>query len=84
MSNANRPGAVLFAAAIEKTNLLYGEDAVDHATAEVCRRFDLFLKRQYLEEDNAQRDPPLSRYFWIGSTGKMASCSALFIIEQTT
>jgi hypothetical protein len=53
IANASKP--ILFAAAIEKTNLLYGEDAVEHATAEVCRRFDLFLKRKYLEENDPQR-----------------------------
>lgn len=52
---SNRPGVILFAAAIEKTNALYGEDAVEHATAEICRRFDLFLKRKYHEENDPQR-----------------------------
>ncbi len=55
IAGVNRPGVVLFAAAIEKTNLLYGETAVEHATAEVCRRFDLLLKRKYLEDGDAQR-----------------------------
>jgi hypothetical protein len=48
---SNRPGVILFAAAIEKTNALYGEDAVEHATAEICRRFDLFLQRKYHDDD---------------------------------
>lgn len=52
---SNRSGVVLFAVAIEKTNLLYGEAAVEHATAEICRRFDLLLKRKYLEDEDAQR-----------------------------
>ncbi len=51
IATSNRPGVVLFAAAIEKTNLLYGEAAVEHATAEICRRFDLLLKRKYAEGD---------------------------------
>lgn len=52
---SNRPGVILFAVAIEKTNLLYGEDAVEHATAEMCRRFDLLLKRKYTEDNDPQR-----------------------------
>ena len=52
---SNHPGVVLFASAIEKTNLLYGEAAVEHATAEICRRFDLLLKRKYIEDSDAQR-----------------------------
>ena len=55
IASSNRPGVVLFAAAIEKTNLLYGEAAVEQATAEICRRFDLFLKRKYVEDDDPQR-----------------------------
>lgn len=53
IATSNRP--VLFAAAIEKTNLLHGEDAVEHATAEICRRFDLFLKRKFTDEGDPQR-----------------------------
>lgn len=52
---ANRPGVVLFAAVVEKTSLLYGEQAVEQATAEICRRFDLFLKRRYTDDNDAQR-----------------------------
>ena len=55
IASSNRPGVVLFAVAIEKTNLLYGEPAVEHATAEMCRRFDLLLKRKYVDDDNPQR-----------------------------
>ena len=52
---SNKPGVVLFAAAIEKTNLLYGEAAVEHATAEISRRFDLYLKRRYIQEEQRER-----------------------------
>jgi len=55
IQNANDPGLVLFAVVIEKTDQLWGERAVEHATAEVCRRFDLFLMRQYQEESERQR-----------------------------
>lgn len=55
IATSNRPGVVLFAAAVEKTSVLYGEAAVEHATAEMCRRFDLYLKRSYLNRDDPQR-----------------------------
>ncbi|MBI1724596.1 MAG: DUF3800 domain-containing protein [Candidatus Tectomicrobia bacterium] len=51
----SRPGVVLFAAVIEKTNLLYGEEAVKKATEEICRRFDLFLMRRHQEHGDSQR-----------------------------
>lgn len=54
IAQSNRPGVVLFAAAIEKTSALYGEDAVERATAEICRRFDVYLKRRY--HDDGQRE----------------------------
>jgi len=53
IARANIPGLVLFGAAIEKTNTLYGEAAVERATEELCRRFDIFLMRR---EQNF-RDP---------------------------
>jgi hypothetical protein len=53
--NANHPGVVLFAAVVEKNERLYGEEAVKHATEEVCRRFDIFLTRRYREHDDPQR-----------------------------
>lgn len=52
---ANNPGLVLFGAVVEKTDTLYGEDAVKRATAECCRRFDLFLARRHFDEDDTQR-----------------------------
>lgn len=52
---SNKPGVVLFAAAIEKSSAMYGEDAVELATAEICRRFDLYLKRRYREEGQRER-----------------------------
>jgi hypothetical protein len=48
------PGRALFGAAIEKSEALYGEDAVARATEEVCRRFDLRLQREY-RRGNAKR-----------------------------
>jgi hypothetical protein len=52
VANANDPGVVLFAAAIEKSSSLYGEDAVLHATEQILSRFDRFLARR-----NDQGDP---------------------------
>lgn len=43
--NANVEGMALFAAAIEKSDALWGEKAVEYATEEICRRFDTFLAR---------------------------------------
>lgn len=54
VATANDPGLVLFAAAVEKTDRLYGEAAVRRATEEICGRFDIFLKRRYAAGD-AQR-----------------------------
>src|SRR5258705_154009 len=48
-------GRFLFAAAVEKTDRLWGEAAVERATEEVCRRFDLLLQRKYLDDQDAQR-----------------------------
>jgi len=48
-------GRALFGAAIEKSDSLYGEDAVARATEEVCRRFDLRLQREYRDYENPQR-----------------------------
>lgn len=49
------PEVTLFAAVIEKSGRLWGESAVERATEEVCRRFDIFLMRLYQEAGNAQR-----------------------------
>lgn len=48
-------GRVLYAAAVEKSDSLWGEDAVEKATEEVCKRFDIFLKRRFHEEGDPQR-----------------------------
>jgi hypothetical protein len=48
-------GRFLFAAAVEKTKELWGEEAIEKATEEVCRRFDILLQRHYLEANNPQR-----------------------------
>jgi hypothetical protein len=45
----------LYAAAIEKDAELYGEDAVEAATEQICKRFDTFLMRRYQEHDDPQR-----------------------------
>ncbi|MFQ5852541.1 MAG: DUF3800 domain-containing protein [Candidatus Binatia bacterium] len=52
---SNDPGVVLFATAIEKSNRLWGEKAVEHATMEICNRFDLFLARRYKDHGDPQR-----------------------------
>jgi hypothetical protein len=48
-------GLVLYAAAIEKSSQLWGDSAVERATEEVCRRFDILLQRQYHDLNDAQR-----------------------------
>lgn len=48
-------GRMLYAAAIKKTSQLWGEHAVEKATEQVCKRFDIFLQRQYQEHNNPQR-----------------------------
>jgi hypothetical protein len=48
-------GRVLYAAAVEKSKSLWGEDAVEKATEEVCRRFDIFLQRRFKEDQDPQR-----------------------------
>ena len=55
IAHANDPGLVLFGAVIEKSAAMYGEKAVEHATAELCRRFDIFLMRRHTEADDPQR-----------------------------
>jgi hypothetical protein len=49
------PGCFLFAAVIEKSDRLHGEEAVKTATEEICRRFDIFLIRRYREFNDPQR-----------------------------
>jgi hypothetical protein len=53
---ANAAQAVaLFAAVIEKSSAMHGEAAVEHATEQICNRFDLFLKRRYHDFSDPQR-----------------------------
>lgn len=46
---------VLFGSVIAKSGTFYGEAAVRHAAAQVCQRFDTFLKRRYHEHSDRQR-----------------------------
>lgn len=55
LADANRSGVVLFAAAVEKNAACHGEEAVKRAAEEICRRFDIYLKRLYRERDDPQR-----------------------------
>lgn len=48
-------GRVLYAAAVEKSDQLWGEAAIEKATEEICRRFDLFLQKKFREENDPQR-----------------------------
>ena len=48
-------GLRLYAAAIEKDSEIYGEDAVEAATEQVCKRFDTFLTIRYREQNDPQR-----------------------------
>jgi hypothetical protein len=54
LKDANTEGMALFGAAVEKSADLWGERAVEYATEEICRRFDLFLARHHYAE-NPQR-----------------------------
>lgn len=49
------PSLTLFAAVVEKSAAVYGEDAVKRAIEEVCSRFDMFLKRLYQDQNDPQR-----------------------------
>lgn len=53
--NSPSRGRILYAAAIEKTTVLWGEAAVEKATEEICRRFDIRLMRFFKEESDRQR-----------------------------
>lgn len=55
IANAQHPGLFLFASVIEKSDTLYGEEAVKRATEEICVAFDRFLVRQYKQFGDAQR-----------------------------
>lgn len=48
-------GRMLFAAAVEKTKEVWGEVAVEKATEQICKRFDILLQRQYQDRDDPQR-----------------------------
>lgn len=48
-------GRALYAAAVEKSDRLWGEQAVEKATEELCRRFDIFLQRKYHDDEDPQR-----------------------------
>lgn len=48
-------GRHLFAVAVEKSSTLYGESAVERATEEICRRFDICLQRKFHQDDDPQR-----------------------------
>jgi hypothetical protein len=47
-------GRCLYGAVIEKSRELWAEDAVERATEEICRRFDIRLTREY-HDRNPQR-----------------------------
>lgn len=53
--NSPARGRMLFAAAVEKTKDVWGETAVEKATEQVCKRFDILLQRQFQDRDDAQR-----------------------------
>jgi hypothetical protein len=55
IADANDPGMFLFGAVIEKTNLLWGEKAVEYATEQICKRFDTLLMQRYQESNDPQR-----------------------------
>jgi hypothetical protein len=61
LAETNHPGMFLFAAVVEKTAALYGENAVKAATEEICRRFDIFLMRQFHQFNDPQRGIATSR-----------------------
>ncbi len=48
-------GRILFAAAVEKTREVWGEAAVEAATEQICKRFDIFLQRRYHANSDPQR-----------------------------
>lgn len=55
IAKANNPGVVLFAAVVEKSASIYGEEAVKVATEQICKRFDTFLKRRAQENNDPER-----------------------------
>ena len=48
-------GRLLFAAAVEKSRDVWGETAVEKATEQLCRRFDIFLQRRFHDRNDPQR-----------------------------
>ncbi|MCL5958759.1 MAG: DUF3800 domain-containing protein [Chloroflexi bacterium] len=55
IASAPLPAIALFAAVVEKSDSLYGEDAVKLAAEQVCKRFDTFLVRRYNDASDPQR-----------------------------
>ncbi|MGH7773272.1 MAG: DUF3800 domain-containing protein [Candidatus Binatia bacterium] len=55
ITRAKYPGAVLFAAVVEKSDRLFGEKAVEYATEAICKRFDTFLINRGVEASEKQR-----------------------------
>ncbi|MBC7220394.1 DUF3800 domain-containing protein [Candidatus Bipolaricaulota bacterium] len=55
IATQRHPGLVTLGAAIEKSDSLHGESAVQRATEEICRRFDIFLMRRRNEAHDTQR-----------------------------
>ena len=53
--NAVGQGRLLYAAAVEKNATLWREKAVEAATEQICKRFDIFLQRRYHQEHEPQR-----------------------------
>lgn len=54
--NLSQPeGVSVFGVAIEKSDKIYGEKAVELATEEICRKFDIFLMRRHHEFKDTQR-----------------------------
>ncbi len=65
----------LFAAAIEKDDVLWGDAAVEKATEEVCHRFDGLLKREYQQRKKRERG------LLIFSTGRFDDRAKVWVSE---
>lgn len=55
VTNRDPKRSAVYAVAVEKSKTLYGEAAVEKATEEICRRFDIYLTRQFQNNNDAQR-----------------------------
>ncbi len=64
-----------YAAAVEKTDVVYGETAVEKAPEDICQRFDTFLKRCYREDNDPQRG------LMIFSEGRLDARSKVWVSE---